>query len=272
MAPRVGACLLPRPCTTYVIPFQDHAGNPALSTFEGELACPLPYLYSYCIYFTHPDVRPDTPDSTGAARGLYEEIVIENAPFNPCDCRFRIDMYFLPNGTHDDCMLHYRAERDARGSYTTQVEAFERGAAQPTAETARMPGLVPSYAHDMSRDSYHALIYICDASDWRGGEDETMTRLEFEPLSRDDYELYSKDLEDEHEPDVLPETAAVIEAIGKSSPGFGKPTSAMPRQPRLAESLIETWHMAYHMFDRAPRQNMGEGAWEEAKEKGWTSW
>ncbi|TLD14979.1 hypothetical protein PspLS_10878 [Pyricularia sp. CBS 133598] len=259
---------------THVVPFQDHAGNPALSTFHADESCQLPYLYSYCIYFTHPDVRPDAPDSTDAARRLYETIVMENPPLNPYDCLFRIDMYFIPNGNRDDCMRHYRAERDARGSYTAQVEALKSSGAQPTAETAKMPGLVPSYArHDMSRHSYHALIYVCDASDWHGGEDKTMTRLEFEPLSRDDYERLNKDPDDDqHEPDVLPETAAVVEAIGKKSPGFGKPTPAMPRQPRFAGRSTEMWYMAYHMFDRAPRQRMGEDLWQEAKEKGWTSW
>ncbi|KAL5868381.1 hypothetical protein ACKVWM_009189 [Pyricularia oryzae] len=257
---------------THVVPFQDHAGQPALSTFNADESCPLPYLYSYCIYFTHPNVRPDVPHSADAVRRLYETIVIENAPFNPCDCLFRLDMYFLPNGNRDECMRHYRAERDARGSYMVQVEAVESGAAQPTAETARMPGLVPSYARqDMSRHSYHALIYVCDAPDWRGGEDETITRLEFEPLSQGDYERFNKDAEDQHEPDMLPETAAVLETIGKNSPGFGKPTPAMPRQSRLDGRFTEMWYMADHMFDRAPRQRMGEDAWQEARERGWTS-
>ncbi|TLS26577.1 hypothetical protein PpBr36_05113 [Pyricularia pennisetigena] len=258
---------------THVIPFQDHAGHPALSTFHAEESYPLPYLYSYCIYFTHSDVRPDAPDSINSARRLYETIVIENAPFNFCDCLFRLDIYFLPNSTREDCMRHSRAERDARGSYTAQVVALKSGAAQPTAETAKMPGLVPSYArHDMSRHSYHALIYVSDAPDWRGGEDETITRLEFEPLSQDDYERFNKDPDDQHEPDVLPETAVVVEAVGKSSPGFGKLTPAMPRQPRLAGRSIEMWCMADHMFDRAPRQFMDQDAWDEAKELGWTSW
>uniref|UniRef100_L7JN94 Uncharacterized protein n=1 Tax=Pyricularia oryzae (strain P131) TaxID=1143193 RepID=L7JN94_PYRO1 len=258
---------------THVVPFQDHAGQPALSTFNADESCPLPYLYSYCIYFTHPNVRPDVPHSADAVRRLYETIVIENAPFNPCDCLFRLDMYFLPNGNRDECMRHYRAERDARGSYMVQVEAVESSAAQPTAETARMPGLVPSYARqDMSRHSYHALIYVCDAPDWRGGEDETITRLEFEPLSQGDYERFNKDPEDQHEPDMLPETAAVLETIGKNSPGFGKPTPAMPRQSRLDGRFTEMWYMADHMFDRAPRQRMGEDAWQEARERGWTSW
>lgn len=55
-----------------------------------------------------------------------------------------------------------------------------------------MPRLVPSYVHDGGPHSYHALIYVCDAAGWRGGEDETMTRLEFEPLSREDHEKFSR--------------------------------------------------------------------------------
>ncbi|KAL8366433.1 hypothetical protein RB595_004964 [Gaeumannomyces hyphopodioides] len=264
----------PRPWTfkIHVIPFRDHAGNPAFSTFYGEQDCPLPYLYSYCIYFTHPDVRPDAPDSAEAARGLYKTIILENAPFDPDDRKFRLDMYFLPNGTWDDCMRHYRAERDARGVYTAQAEAAESGAAQPTAETARMPGLVPSYARPMDRYDYHYLAYICNAPDWRGGEDETMTRLEFEPLSRDDYERYNKDPDDPHEPDMLPETASVVEAIAENSPGFGKPTPAICRQARAAGTFTKVWYMGDSMCCRAPRQHMGEDGWGAAWDKGWTHW
>ncbi|KAL8387850.1 hypothetical protein RB595_009629 [Gaeumannomyces hyphopodioides] len=258
---------------THVIPFRDHAGNAALSAFRGDERCPLPYLYSYSIYLTHPAVRPDGPGEAEAAGRLHDAIVIESAPFNPNDCRLRLAMYFLPGGAPDDCARHYRAERDARGGYAAQVEAIERAAAQPT---GGMPSMVPSYARqDMGRHDYHAPLCVCEAPEWPsggGGGDETVMRLEFEPLSRDDYERFNKDPDDPHEPDVLPETAAVLEVIGKSSPGFGKPTPAMPRQPRFVGRLTEMWYMADHMFDGAPRQNMGGNAWRKAKERGWTSW
>ncbi|KAL8336915.1 hypothetical protein RB601_008424 [Gaeumannomyces tritici] len=184
-------------------------------------------------------------------------------------------MYFLPNGTWDDCMRHYRTERDARGSYTTQAEAAESSAAaKSTAETARIPGLVPSYArHDMERFEYHAVIYICDADDWRGGDNETITRLEFEPLSREDYERYNKCPDGGgHEPDVLPETAVVVEAISRLSPGFEKPTPARPRQAGFAGTSTEMHHMSAGMRERVPYEHDGASEWLIARDNGWTHW
>ena len=41
---------------THVIPFTDDSGHEALMTFDGWVSCPLPPLFSFAIYLTHPEV------------------------------------------------------------------------------------------------------------------------------------------------------------------------------------------------------------------------
>ncbi|KLU86624.1 hypothetical protein MAPG_05636 [Magnaporthiopsis poae ATCC 64411] len=183
-------------------------------------------------------------------------------------------MYFIPNGTWDDCMRHYRAERDARGSFWAQIEALERGDRPPDPEGGgeeskkgvRMPGMVPSYIRDGGSDRYHAIIHICDAADWRGGDDEVMTRLEFEPLSREEYEEFEKDPGDPREPDELPETKAVLEAVHDGSPRYGKLRSA--EEPWSAINSV-----GMHLYRIAALEDRGGvPQWQQARNEGWTSW
>lgn len=90
-----------------------------------------------------------------------------------------------------------------------------------------------------------------------------MKCVEFDPLSRDDYEKFSKDPEDPREPDVLPDTDVKVEALSESSPGYGRQLPA----PRFSVGS-----MGYSMWDRVPQQNFGQDAWQEARDRGWTAW
>lgn len=178
----------PRIRKTYVNSFQDHAGKPALTVFKS--SSPLPFLYSFSIYFTHPDASPGNCHTAELCQTitqgpLYGSNVVE----------FRLDLYFIPGGSQEDCMTHYyRAEKSARGSFWTQVDAVGRDE-RPSDSNTKMPGLVPSYVHDKAIYRYHSLIYICDEADRLGG-DQIMKCVEFDPLSREDYEKFSKDPED----------------------------------------------------------------------------
>lgn len=49
-----------------------------------------------------------------------------------------------------------------------------------------------------------------------------MKCVEFDALSREDYEKFSKDPEDPREPDTLPDTQIKDEALSESSPGYGR--------------------------------------------------
>jgi hypothetical protein len=157
-------------------------------------------------------------------------------------------------------MSHYRAEKTARGSFQAQIDAVTRDVR--SSNEGKMPGLVPSYIKDKINHRYHNLIYICDEADWQSG-DQTMTCLEFDPLSQEEYEKFSKDPGDPREPDVLPETLVGIEALCDTSPGYGKPITG----PRGSMGS-----MGYELWDKAPREHMGEEAWEQARDRGWTHW
>jgi hypothetical protein len=158
-------------------------------------------------------------------------------------------------------MEHYRAEKITRGSFWTQVDAVGRDE-RPSDNSIRMPGLVPSYAHDKIRWRYHSLIYICDEADWRGG-DQIMKFVEFDPLSREDFEKFSKDPEDPREPDMIPDTQVKVETLSESSPGCGR---------QLPPPRFSAGSMGYFMWDRVPQQKFGQVAWYEARNRGWTVW
>lgn len=246
----------PHVVRNYAIPFKDHAGQPALSVFRS--TTPLPFLYSFSVYFTHPDASPDTSH----AEELYRTL-ISGPHYQTNSVEFRLDFYFLPGASQDDCIAHYRAEKDARGTYEAQVDAAASGNHGGGGSGSGLAGLVASYAqHDRASYRYHGLLLVCDAADWRGG-DQLLTRVEFDPLSRDDYERYSKDPGDPCEPDVLPETEAVPEALTEASPGHGR---ELPR-PHFGVRALENT-----LWERVPRQRHGQDAWAEARDRGWTTW
>lgn len=247
---------------THVIPFDDHAGQRALTVFQS--SSPLPFLYSFPLYFTHQDASP----ATSNAQELYHAVT-QGPLYESNTVEYRLDLYFLPGASHDDCIAHYRGEKAARGTYQAQVDALAAssgggGGAQPGGGASRMPGLVASYAaHDKTRFRYHGLLLICDYSpDWRHG-DQLLSLVEFEPLSPEDYERYSRDPGDPREPDVLPATAVRPEAVGEGSPGYGR---ELPRPHFGVRALGVT------LWERVPRQEAWQEAWQEARGRGWTAW
>lgn len=212
--------------------FQDHAGEPSLTVFESSSA--LPFLYSSSIYFVDPNASPDDCHATE----LYQAIT-QSPLYGSNDVEFRLDLYFIPNASHDDCVEYCRAEKVARSNFWTQVDAVGRDE-RPSEKNNRMPGLVPSYARDKARYRYHGLIYLCDEADWRDG-DQIMKCVEFDSLSREDYEKFSKDPGDPREPDTLPDTQMKDEALSESSPGYGR---------QLPPPLLRVCSMGYSMWER----------------------
>ncbi|KAK7699878.1 hypothetical protein SLS64_011308 [Diaporthe eres] len=233
--------------------------KPALTVFKS--SSPLPFLYSFSFYFTHPEAFTDTSH----AAELYDTLT-RGSIYDSNDVEFRLDLYFLPNASQDDCIAHYRAEKDARGTYQAQVDAAASDVdAQPPSAGddvgSRLPGLVASYAHK-SRFPYHGLLLIFDAADWREGE-QLLTHVEFDPLSRGDYERFCKDPGDPREPDVLPGTQVRPEALTEDSPGCGR---ELPRPHFGVRALERT------LWERVPMQEAWQGAWQEARHRGWTTW
>lgn len=256
----------PQARQTHVIPFHDHAGQAALTVFES--SSPLPFLYSFPVYFTHPDVSP----ATSHAAELYQTVT-QGPLYDSNAVEYRLDLYFLPNATQDDCIAHYRAEKDARGTFQAQIDTVAtgggggggegQGEGEGQGQGVTVPGLVPSYAaHDRARFRYHGLLLACAAADWRAG-DQLLSLVEFDPLSRGDYERYSKDPEDPREPEELPPARARPVAAGEASPGFGR---ELPRPDFSVRALGAS------LWERVPKQRFGQEAWQEARNRGWTTW
>ena len=109
----------------YVILFTDHSGQEALIVFRGVVSCPLPPLYSFAIYFTHPEV---TPETVKPAEVL--EAIMRKTPWDPCP--IRLELYFLSapdvDSSNDDCIAHYRKEKAARGDYIRHIQDLENSA------------------------------------------------------------------------------------------------------------------------------------------------
>ncbi|KAL4864774.1 hypothetical protein BDV12DRAFT_7602 [Aspergillus spectabilis] len=64
----------------------------------------LPPLFPLVVYFTHPNAIP-SPDATNLGsllRAIWEARI--NSDFH-----FRLDVYFLPGASKDDCKTHYLA-------------------------------------------------------------------------------------------------------------------------------------------------------------------
>ncbi|KAL4745510.1 hypothetical protein BDW72DRAFT_208147 [Aspergillus terricola var. indicus] len=105
-----------RPLKTHVLPFQDHCGSPSFMVFESEEHNLLPPLI--------------------AAEGFDDD-------------HWRLDVYFLPNATNEDCIAHYQAEKAVH---------------LPPPTTPRLPGMIEIYD-----DDYHGVLFVHPDRSWRDG-------------------------------------------------------------------------------------------------------
>ncbi|KAJ9637326.1 hypothetical protein H2199_007613 [Coniosporium tulheliwenetii] len=80
------------------ITFQDHTGNAAIKT-------PVAPPFSFQVYVTN---------GLSASTGLPQSLL--HALIDPLGepVHYRLDVFFLPQGTLEECMAHYRAEKQAR--------------------------------------------------------------------------------------------------------------------------------------------------------------
>lgn len=94
---------------------------------------------------------------------LHRELSSENGDF---DFNARLDMYFLPGASNEDCISHYLGEKTARGSYKTQLQKVHfkecgRDEVHPLLETnAQLPGMVNRYRE------LGQILFICPKHDW----------------------------------------------------------------------------------------------------------
>ncbi|KAL2828217.1 hypothetical protein BDW59DRAFT_51677 [Aspergillus cavernicola] len=144
--------------TTPPGPFTDHTNKPAYMVFANSDTIPLPPLFSFSIYFTHPAA---TPENINMLKTLYQEI-------NPPAYDLRYDMYFLPGASPEACIAHFNSEKTVRGSYKDQIRTFEtrpRDELTPgIGSPGQLPGMVKKY-HQIG--SYRGILFICPDEKWQ---------------------------------------------------------------------------------------------------------
>ena len=201
----------------HTIPFIDRRNKMAYMVFENLESFPLPPLYSFAIYFTHPNATPNMAD--------FHQELTENGGGDEFDVRF--DMYFLPSATHEDCISHYNNEKATRGSYLDQVQIFkqcDRGEVHPLPETSPVvPGMVNKY------HMANQVLYISSEKDWCEGN-QTLCDLRFkEPANAD----------------TIPAFRATDRPMTRNSPAY--------RENRKTPVAVQMFEMAHpdrdHWYD-----------------------
>ncbi|KAK1144609.1 hypothetical protein N8T08_004912 [Aspergillus melleus] len=149
---------------THVLPFQDHGRNPSFMVFESKEYILLPPLFNFNIYFTHPDGPLAQPsDMKDDLRAMLARIRTDGCN----DDSYRLDVYFLPNASSEDCIAHYEAEKATReGSRGMCLEAEIRIDTDfPPPTTPRLPGMLETYDHSR----LNGVLFIYPDRSWRNG-------------------------------------------------------------------------------------------------------
>lgn len=178
---------------THVLPFQNHGGNPSFMVFESKEHVLLPPLFNFNIYFTHPEgPLAQTSDLEDDIRDLLAWIRTDGCD----DDSYRLDVYFLPNASSEDCIAHYEAEKATReGSRGMCLEAeirLDTGFPPPT--PPRLPGMLETYDHSRLT----GVLFVHPDRSWRNGA-QGMRYIRYEA----DSELGQGFCEDWH--DVIPD-------------------------------------------------------------------
>ncbi|KAH7558257.1 hypothetical protein J3E72DRAFT_436283 [Bipolaris maydis] len=235
---------------THVLPFTDHTGKEALMIFEGRETCPLPPLYSFAMYFTHKDVNAENVQPNELLDAIRRGTPLQNYP-----CPFRLEIYFLPAPSEDAasdeaCIAHYREEKRSRGEYTRQIDAIN---AESGTGTGGLPGFVPSYIDDPYGDFHHGRLFNYQGPNWRTDK-RPVHRVFFDPIPQEEYAPIA---EEAGEPEVLQPVQVTLHAMQESdTEGFGASFVGM--------TMFETAH--------GKTENETNGPWQEAVERGWSTW
>ncbi|KAL4746389.1 hypothetical protein BDW72DRAFT_185037 [Aspergillus terricola var. indicus] len=235
----------------HVLSFIDHQGRAARLVFRGRASCPLPPLYAFAIYFTHTDASPDNVDPAA----LFSAI---NRPSGTLE--IRLELFFLPKATVEDCIAHYHGEKAKRGDYSAQIVTIENENDHPSSPSpaadeisgSGLPGFVPSYVDYFK--TYHGVLYLCNERDWSLDKREICQVL-FDPCSDDEW----ADWREESDPEVQPATQLQWSPLDQDSP--------VPDPPVKGSVAQEM-----HLISNLQRHNITTEPWYEAVERGWTKW
>lgn len=217
----------------HIVPFTDHTGQTAYMVFKNLEAVPLPPLFSFPIYFTHPDVSMEQVDMVG----LYGELTTAFSSL----VDFRLDMYCLPGADQDACINHYHHEKSVRGSFEAQPRTFQAYRRDRVRRDAQLPGMVNNYRQYGTRRS---VLFICPDRDWREGE-RILRHVGFDYRRRDDL------------PSVIPRDVFMNER----SQGYG----------RLGPNALDQADETMYYFAHSDRE-LVDGPWQMVRSWGWTSW
>ena len=229
-----------------------HFRKDALMVFQGLESCPLPPLYSFTMYFTHPDVNQENVQPVQLFKAIREGC-------SPDHCPFRLELVFLhvPNAevANEACIAHYREEKRSRGDYTRQIEAIESSNTTSRETSAdNLPGLVPSYIDNPALDYYHGLIFSYHGPDWTKDEQRACS-ICFDPIPQDVYSsIVEGDLGDD-EPEILPPVHITLKPIRDTENSLIIP---------IGEQMELTSH--------GPTSNVTNGPWQRAIKRGWSTW
>lgn len=156
-----------RAIETHVLPFHDHGGNTAFMVFESEKNILLPPLFNLNIYFTHSDgPLAQTDNIEDDLRAMHTQIRADGFD----DDHYRLDIYFLPNASSEDCIAHYEVEKATReDSMGLRLEAEIRLDTDfPPPTIPRLPGMVKVY-HPLKCAYYSGVLFVHPDRSWRNG-------------------------------------------------------------------------------------------------------
>lgn len=215
----------------HTVAFTDHTGNEAFMVFKNGIdaeSSKLPPLFPLVVYFTHPNAIPSpiATDLGGLLRAIREARI--NSDFH-----FRLDVYFLPGASEDDCMTHYLAERASRADYETLIREFngrvfqlksqrgsrsaELGDSSPAQTTTRLPGMARSHP---GLEPYRGLLLSCPEVNWRDGA-QRISCLRFDKHAVEDTTDYSQGDAQNDEYRNAPESTTLSFRIAYDSPKSG---------------------------------------------------
>ena len=118
----------PRRIHDHNMTFLDHRGNQAIMSWQNQSAEDkgLPPLWCWALYFINPDfnISLEVFDSAQFKRGLFKDAALSDFTGE------RFEFYYLPGATPEDCVAHYRAELEKRGTIWEDLERLDQALAR----------------------------------------------------------------------------------------------------------------------------------------------
>lgn len=172
----------------------------------------LPHLWCWVFYFVNPEFNFSLEAFDGAKfkRGLFKDVAEGD------NLRERLEFYYLPDATPMDCVEHYRAEVEKRGTVWEDLERLKQaqdGRAQDSPRKG-LPGLVPQYVSaEDEMCTYQGAIFMSEDADWDAEHHErNLCVVQFDPVPQHfepDEKVYFDPMENPVHPEWMDAIAGV---------------------------------------------------------------